>query len=354
MTRSVMIFVVSFALVSFTSQAPHAQTNMGGGTMSMNSQEQGYVDMGQANANQQVQQLNANSTPVPSTYRPSSGGSSGSAKGAQTMQLIAAGASVAAAGYLGTKCFAPTPEKWACPLFALSVAQVGMSLAGAAGAKKSAGDFATTSGGGGYGGGATATGPGINGTMGAGNGAGSSGTNSADPQQMALDGEYGKLVGEYNQLRGAMEKSGIQVSPDGKTITDTKTGKSYPASAFGNSNSIAGAMGLTDAEKAAMDDAMKAINAKANDKVKGIAMAVEGGAGGGGIQNASGGGSAGGSGYGGFNFRMPGQGGRKEPNVSGLTKQLGNDKIGIASDDIFRMIHIRYQERDKNGNFLQQ
>ena len=114
------------------------------------------------------------------------------------------------------------------------------------------------------------------------------------------------------------------------------------------------AAGFSDAQIEEMMNAQKAMAAKANDKIKAISMAVEGGAGGGGAGAPTGGGSASGrGGYGGYNFRMPGQGGAK-PKVSGLSKQLGNDKIGLAGDDIFEMIHIRYDARDKAGNFYHQ
>lgn len=332
-------------------------------TPAVSAEDQSYINMGASNAQQQVQTINANSTPVPSTFQPPAtggNGSAGSAKKAQTMQLIVTGASVAAAGYLATQCFKTPPSPMACPMMALAIAQAGMSLASSGGSGKSAQQFSTSSG---YGTGGSTTGsPGAdntmgNGTMGANGGSGADGgVNTNDPQQMAINSQMGKLVGEYNSLRGTLEKSGYKVSADGQTVTDPQ-GRKIPASAFANGPAgAASALGLSDSDAAAMNEAMKGAAAKANERVKGIAMAVEGGGGSGVVANASGGGGSGRGGFGGggFNFRMPGQGGSQVKGVSGLSKQLGSDKIGIASDNIFEMIHHRYQERDKDGNFQKQ
>ncbi len=322
------------------------------------SEGQQFINQGQATGVTATTMQQSQQAPYqPPVRTATGGGSAGSAKGAQMSQLIAVGGGIAAAAYLKPQCMPPTgtPNAAACAMMALSLGQSAMSLASSGKSANSAGQFSTGAGPGNF----DTGGPGgPNNPYGPGTGdvnnpgGDPNGPNGPNTRTLAVDQELGKMVGEYNALKSDLDRAGYKVSPDGATITGPN-GKQIPSSAFSSPEAMKAA-GFSDAQIEAMMNAQKAAAAKAKDKIRGIAMAVEGGAGGG-MANPSGGGGSGGGGggYGGFNMRMPTQKAEK-PGVSGLSKQLGNDKIGIASDNIFEMIHIRYLERDKVGNFQKQ
>lgn len=54
-----------------------------------------------------------------------------------------------------------------------------------------------------------------------------------------------------------------------------------------------------------------------------------------------------------FKFKVPSLKPEEKPTVVGLTKAHGQDKIGVASDDIFGMIARRYIDQRKKGLFIE-
>ena len=43
---------------------------------------------------------------------------------------------------------------------------------------------------------------------------------------------------------------------------------------------------------------------------------------------------------------------RGKPNLSGMTKNFGGEKIGVSGDDIFEMITRRYKSQDASNLFI--
>jgi hypothetical protein len=151
-----------------------------------------------------------------------------------------------------------------------------------------------------------------------------------------------------------MAANGIAVSADGQTLT-MPNGSTVPTSSLGSASGAAAA-GLSGADIAAGQNALAQGQALVNSKIASGALSAEGGGGGGGKGSGSGGddgsgGGAGGAGMAGNPFANK-NGKNGKASVSGMSKKLGNDNIGVAGDDIFEMITRRYQDRDKHNNFL--
>jgi hypothetical protein len=148
-------------------------------------------------------------------------------------------------------------------------------------------------------------------------------------------------------IKNKLAEKGAKISADGKTMT-LPDGKTVPLSA-GNSEAGMRAAGLSEMDIAAGRAALADAQAAVKDKIKAYNPTVDGGGGGGGGGGAgreTGGGSANG-----FNFAMPKQP-RGKPSLSGMTKNLGNDKIGVSADNIFDMVTRRYKESDAKQTFL--
>lgn len=115
------------------------------------------------------------------------------------------------------------------------------------------------------------------------------------------------------------------------------------------------AMGLTSAEASAAMAASSKIAKQIADQAQAQMKAALAGR-----DPASMGAAAGGGGGGretaGFDpyaaLRAANQRNRAKPKLSGLTKKLGDDTIGVSGDDIFEMITRRYKARDEANEFL--
>ena len=154
------------------------------------------------------------------------------------------------------------------------------------------------------------------------------------------------------KINADLAKSGAVISADGKTMT-TKDGRKFDMSKGGDGPGGLAALGLTGAEANMANDMGKKYAAQANAKYAAMAakLGVEGGGGGAGRSPADDGGGGAGSGRIG-NFIDPRNKARAKTNVSGLTRKLGDDTIGVSGDNIFEMVTRRYKARDQSNNFL--
>jgi len=288
---------------------------------------------------------NAGSNPNPAAPNGQSGYSGGAnmnegAKSSQQQALMGAATNGVAAGYWFKKC--SKQKYWACALGALHVAQGGMMLSGALGAGRTA--AATQYGLGGSDGvvnpGADLDGDGIPDAHGLGGGSGAFADKVAQTQR-GLD-----------SLASKFDQAGVKVSPDGRSVA-LPDGRTVPSSAFGSHDGLK-ALGLSDAQIAEYDSGKAALKARMKGKVKALAVEDGGGLGGGGF-GGSGSGGGGGRGEAGFDFGglFGDKRDRKTASVKGLSKQLGDDRIGVQADNIFEMISRQYQKEKGRRSFIQ-
>lgn len=154
-----------------------------------------------------------------------------------------------------------------------------------------------------------------------------------------------------SRLDQAMKKNGMGLDLKNGKVT-MPNGKSFDSSllASGNSGAIADAMGLPkDAVEKAMDLANKATKDQLS-KFKNYDLKMAGGGGGGsGI-----GGAASERNPAGLGLDLSALFGKKAvaaAKVSGLSKNVGGNPVGVAQDDIFQMVQRRYQEKSKDDFF---
>ncbi len=294
----------------------------------------------------------ANNYVMPGT---SGGSAADSGRSAEKGQLLGAVANVGAAAMYTGIC-ATVYGSWACPLaglaaIAASMLNKGAKGSGAAGASMSAYDPAL------YGGNGLDGTTGDNGTNinggGSGNGNGSTiGSNGNGPTTLPDGSTAATVDRDLARIRRGLEGAGVQISDDGKTMK-TKDGRTFDLSKGGD-GSTEGllAMGLTASEAAQADAASKNISAQMAKKI--AALSVDGaGGGGGGGRNPAGDAGAGGGGFGMGGWGQDPRNKKRAPaKVSGLTRKLGDDTIGVSGDNIFEMVTRRYKARDQNGNFL--
>ncbi len=316
---------------------------------------------------------NPTPTPTPSNQpkyiTPGGGGGNAAEAGRSTSnaQLIGAAINIGAAGMYMTICSssaAACSGCWACPLVGLAGAAASL-LGGASGQSGSAGmqmsaydpyyDTSTGS----TGGGTDPWGNPLNPDGSGGNGPGGTGGTNGP----AIAGSGGGLppgttpqtiARDVARIRTELEKSGVKMSPDGKTMT-TPDGRKYDLSKAGSgSESDMIAMGMTAEEAAKANAVGKQFAAKQAEKFKQMSQ-LAGAGGGGGRGLASDAGAGGGEGaYGGGSDpwgRDARNRNRAKPKISGLTKKLGSDTIGVSGDDIFEMVTRRYKARDQENQF---
>ncbi len=299
----------------------------------------------------------ASSSTTPQYIVPGQGGNAAEAgRSTNTMQLLTAGVSGAAAGMYASRC---SPYSvWNCVFAGMAAIGAVQSLQSAKGAKNAGmqlSGFDPSLYGGGIPGGSGGTdqfgnpvdvGVGGVGDGTAGTGTGTTGTGGLDstiPQAVARD---------LAQVRNSLEKSGVKMSPDGKSMT-TPDGRTFDMSkGAGNSEQDLMAMGFSQSEAAAALADSRAIGKKVDEKFKQMSQLAGAGGGGGGraVAAAEGGGDP----FAGFDpfARERAARNRKKAKVSGLTKKLGSDNIGVAGDDIFEMVTRRYKARDEQNAFL--
>ena len=308
------------------------------------------------------------STTTPPAYVLPAAGSGGSAaesgRSSSNQMLMAATVGVGAAAMYSGVC-ATVYGSWACPLAAM--AAVGASMLGSsAGGAANAGNsmaaydpaaYQVGSTGGGYDQygnlipGSTGTGSGTT------NGSGGVGTASDGSGARLPDGTTPQTIASaVAKINADLAKSGAVISDDGKTMT-TKDGRSFDMSKGGDGPGGLAALGLTGAEANMANDLGKKYAASANAKYAAMAakLAADGAGGGGGGGGAGRSPAADGSGGAGGrmgNFMDPRNKARAKANVSGLTRKLGDDTIGVSGDNIFEMVTRRYKARDQVNNFL--
>ena len=270
------------------------------------------------------------------------------AQGGQAAGAIVGGVVTVGFGY---KCAVgdPSTKSWACPLAVAAGAATLFMSSAARGSGNSASTLSTS---GANGAGTTSTTAPNQGSTSITGGNNTSG-NSSSSSSMAIDSQMSQVEKQVMAVQKDLAKAGYTMSPDGQTITGPD-GKKTNMSTFSSPQSMAAA-GFSSSDIKSMQDTVAQATAKAQDKIKGISMAVEGGAGGGGAMGGpmGGGGGGGAGGYGAYGARFgAGAGGAgKQPKVSGLSKKLGTDNIGMAGDDIFEMVHVRYQQHDTENGF---
>jgi hypothetical protein len=230
----------------------------------------------------------------------------------------------------------------------LAFAQVGLSLMQKSGSSQSASDLT------GY----------------AGNSVGSTGVTNADGSSTytLADGTVvtgdtaknanalvasglGSLADGYAKGSQTFKNTGIQISDDGQNVTlpnGKKVASSSMASADGMKSAGFSASEIANA-MSGLDAASKAVAAQQS---KLASLTNDAGGGGGGGMRAGGDGGYGGGSSDDALARMRAASLKNNSNVSGMSKKLGNDNIGVAGDDIFEMVSRRYQTRDKINSFL--
>ena len=325
-------------------------------------------------------------TPAPTTQQTTSsppqyitpgGGGNAAEAGRSTSktQLIGAAVNIGAAAMYTKICvsssWAGCKGCWACPMAVLSgvaAAQLGRASgqSGTAGMQMSSFDPNSTGYPGGTGAGTDPWGNPINpgGSPGPGGpgGGGGAGSGSGGPTTAGTGGGLPPgttpqtIARDVARLRTELEKSGVKLSPDGNTVT-TPDGRKYDLSKAGSgSESDMLAMGLSAAEAAQAANMGKQFAAKQAEKFKQMSQLAGAGGGGGGGRGLASDGTGGGEGGYGSGFdpwgRDPRNRNRAKPKISGLTKKLGNDTIGVSGDDIFEMVTRRYKARDEKNDFL--
>ena len=156
------------------------------------------------------------------------------------------------------------------------------------------------------------------------------------------DGISAELRGMEEELAGL----GYVVSPDGSTISTPSGQVSTAAIAGGNAPGFE----MTDDVKAKMDEISADALAKASgNRVVPIGLQDGGGGGGGG---SSGGGEAADGGRFDMAKYLKGLKNRDPSSVSGLSKKLGEDNIGIMSDNIFEMVSRQYKRKQSQSAFI--
>ena len=162
--------------------------------------------------------------------------------------------------------------------------------------------------------------------------------------------EGGSLSGHAgSNVAGAkaeLAKLGYSLSADNSKLK-LPNGKTIPTGSFGT----AGGMSAAGFSEGQISDAlakMSEVQGKISAKLKTGVLegGGEGGGGGGGLAGSRGGGG------GSYVFRMGGAKKKTDPSVSGMTKNFGGDKIGVAGDDIFEMITRRYKTHDQANSFF--
>lgn len=155
---------------------------------------------------------------------------------------------------------------------------------------------------------------------------------------------------EFNRIRDQLQGAGVKFE-NGKIITPD--GKAFGPESFNAEGLAALGYGEEDIKNALGNSA--AIGKKLNDKF-GSKIGQLG--------ETSGGGSAAGGGsgavdyssmFGGVGNKFAKVGGDdKKDKLSGLSKRVGDDQIGVAADNIWEMVTRRYRDRDAQNNFIKE
>lgn len=255
-------------------------------------------------------------TSYPTAPAPSTGGTNNTSKSASGSAGMAQMATAAAGAAAMMKCSPKPPGPYFCAVGAANLAASMMM----GGGSDNAGDVANET------------------QYGTGGGSGGSSTPGAGYDK----GNGGGFPPEVQALAEQVKNAGYGVSPDGQSLT-LPSGQTVPFSQVGN---VPGYESTPEAQKQ-MEQIEAAVMQKASGaRVVGVGT-VDGG-----------GGGAGGSGYdtggGGFSMAkyLKGLRNRDPSSVSGLSKKLGEDNIGIKSDNIFEMVSRQYKRKQSQSAFL--
>lgn len=254
------------------------------------------------------------------TSSSSSSGTNSTAKqsaGSAGMAMIAN--ATAAAGFFAAASAAPPPKK---PIYyALAAASVAAGLM-MSGGKSNAGAVDKS----------TLALPSMGGGSGYTHGAG-------------FDGGEGGVGADLLDLQQDLAEVGYVLSPDGSSLSTPSGSVSTAAIASGNAPGFE----MTDDVKSKMDEIAADALAKASgNRVVPIGLQDGGGGGGGSM--------GGGETPAGSRFDMAaylkGLKNRDPSSITGLSKKLGEDNIGIKSDNIFEMVSRQYKRKQSQSAFI--
>lgn len=241
------------------------------------------------------------------------------ASGSAGSAMIANG--IAAAGFIAAAIAAPPPQKPIYYALAAAAVAAGMMMGGGKG-NANAIDKATY--------GAPSAGGGYNGVTAPGAG------------YETGDGSYVDLPA----LEAQLKEAGYVMSADGSTLSTPNGTVSTAAIASGKAPGFE----MTDDVKSAMDDIAADATAKASgNRVVPVGLQDGGGGGGGGGGFAQADDS---SSKFDMNKYLRGLKNRDPSSVSGLSKKLGDDNIGIKSDNIFEMVSRQYKRKESQSAFI--
>lgn len=262
----------------------------------------------------------------------------GASQGKSSQMLGQALNAAAGAAYIGA-CFScsPTPCYWYCAMGLSAFAQAGNmgSAAGKSGAvfDASLNDLGLT--------------PTDYGTNGSGTDQNNWMNNLTPDQKAAFQ--------QATEAGYKFDKYGNVTTPDGKSLksSDFKNAESMAAAGIPSSE-IGGILST-------MDKINKELSAQAGDlesSASVVAMGVDGGGGGGSRGLASvDGEDAGGTDFDAYLNKLRNPFGlsanKKKEMVAGKTVRNGEDVIGVKVDDIFQMVHRRYQEKRASDEFIE-
>ena len=290
---------------------------------------------------------------LPSTGSGGSGGGAGqagSSSGAQ--QIMGAGLNLAFGAYAATKCNGTASSAIFCMMAAQSLMQA-TSLFGSGGGANNAGNGMSASAMPTYdnGSGSPTTPPGLNSPFGGLGGPGGStgGPGAPNATNINIPTTPAAVQAGINGLKSTLGKAGVTVGSNGQTFT-LPDGKTVQANASGAAGLAAA--GFSQGQIEAGMALSKTLQEKFKDQIKAVQMAGADGGGGGGLASR-GPASEDGGGFG-LKGRMPWDktGRNKKASVSGMSKKLGDDNIGVAGDNIFDMVTRRYKSKDAQNAFL--
>lgn len=238
-----------------------------------------------------------------------------SAKNSSGKDMAGVIASIIGAATMAPPCMATPPCTACCVMMAQALAQIPASSGSSSGANQAGNAMSVQT---------------------------SSQGSVAMPSGQALPpGLSPEIVDQYNKTTQQVEDSGISINGDKVTMPN---GKSYSVNSDTSPSGLA-SMGFPKSE---IDQASKLIS-KINDEAGKIGIPAAGeGAGSGGSGTVASGSSS--------PSRQPSSYGKKykrsSPSLAGLAKKIGDDRVGVSADNIFKMITRRYKTEDSTRKFM--
>ena len=163
----------------------------------------------------------------------------------------------------------------------------------------------------------------------------------------------GQIAGLANDGVTYDSNSGLINTP----IGEFQAGEQTPAQAAAASGQSPSDLKLGNGQSVNLDDVTGTLAAKAaalasKPSVSGVGVDTAGGGGGaGGTRSGSG---SGGSAFGDYLSKMKrGLASKKKAVIAGKSKNYGGEQIGVRVDNIFEMIHRRYQNKRKRNSFIE-